>query len=561
MPRYTWLVALLALAAGCAGPQVAKLAVVGDHRELRPRADGAKPSSPGRPSILYLALDGVGRDTLYEPLRAGRLPSFERLLGGKGLAHAYLDGRMLSTLPSSTMAAWMTTLTGVGPATHGVTGNEFFIREEKRFACPAPVSFSSAGPTLAIYTEDYLDELGSAPTAYEQMRKNDPDLLVWVAMHNVYRGADRLLLAKKTVIARAFEGFVEVEARKHLEDKESRRLYADLDGAVIDKLVTDLEDGPVPDVLTVYFSGADLYAHVAEEGPDGARRHYLEEVADPLVGKLVDALEKRHALEKRWVVVGADHGHTGIIHDDAHALATKHGEDPPSVLETLGFRVRPFEEKVSDKEPFSAVLAYGGAMAYVYLADRSKCPEKDNVCDWTAPPRYQEDVLAVAEAFYKNDRDGSVVPAMKGTLDMILVRRPKPWKEIDDPFEVYVGDGKSVPVDAWLKEHPHPTYVDVAPRLRDLAVGVHGERAGDLLLLAHNGDRDRPEDRYYFAAPYHSWHGSPSKRDSELPFIVSHRGEPASAIGPWIEGILADRPYQQKTTDVLVRLRAGSFGK
>lgn len=125
-------------------------------------------------------------------------------------------------------------------------------------------------------------------------------------------------------------------------------------------------------------------------------------------------------------------------------------------------------------------------------------------------------MFVAAEAFHKNNEDGALVPPMRGTLDMILVRRPKPYAEID----------------------------------------LRGERAGDLLLLAHNGDRDKPAERYYFAAPYQSWHGSPSKQDSELPFIVASSTHTSAAIGAWVTHVLGDRPFQQKTTDVLLGLRA-----
>ena len=291
--------------------------------------------------------------------------------------------------------------------------------------------------------------------------------------------------------------------------------------------------------------------------PAGEERTCAPTGARP--GKLTAALEAKKALAGRWVVVGADHGHTEVMHDDAHALATKADEDPPSVLGRIGFRVRPFKREVSEKDPFSAVLAYGGAMAYVYLADRSACPGEKDVCDWKLPPRYEEDVLAAAEAFHKNNDDGSIVPQIRGALDMILVRRPRPYAQVDLPFEVYVGSGKTMAVDAWLKEHPHPTYVSVDARLRDLAVGVRGERAGDVLLLAHNGDRDKPRERYYFAAPYRSWHGSPSKRDSEIPFIVASSSHSAAAIGAYVARVLGERPSQQKTTDVLLGLRGGGL--
>ncbi|MEA2747337.1 MAG: hypothetical protein QOI41_1480, partial [Myxococcales bacterium] len=535
------------------------------QRQLRERAAGTPPSSPDKPPILYLAFDGVNRDLLYDMLRKGKLPHLASLLGGTAgptgsqFPHAHFDEQLLSTLPSSTMAAWATTMSGVGPAVHGIAGNEYFVREQRLFACPAAVSFADSKPTIEIFTDGYMNQLSAAPIAYERMREKDPNALIWVGMHDLYRGADELLLTKRAVLADAFAGVIEVEAKKHLEDKESRRLYAALDEAVIDTVAEHLGKGPVPDVLTVYLSGTDLYAHVANEGPDAARRSYLEEVVDPHLSKLIEALRARDALARRWVVLSADHGHTQIVHDDAHALYTKDEEDPPGVLKKVGFRVRPFTRNVSEKDDFSAVLAYGGAMAYVYLADRSGCPREKTVCDWKQPPRYEEDVLAVAEAFYENNENGTLVAPMRGTLDMILTRRPKPFAEVDAPFEVYVGAGKTMPVDAYLKEHPHPTYVAVDARLRDLGVGPHGERAGDILLLAHNGDRDNPLDRYYFAAPYRSWHGSPSKQDSEIPLIVAHPLHTSATIGAWVRSVLGDRPFQQKVTDVLLGLRAGAL--
>lgn len=553
--------ALLLLSGCAAAPQVAKLVDNGDHLALRDRPASQRPSSPEKPPILYIALDGIGRDILYPLLEQGKMPELAKLLGGRGktFPHAHFDRRMLSTLPSSTMAAWVTTMSGKPPAEHGVTGNEYFVREERKLACPAPVSFSASAPTLEIYTEDYLDKLSAVPTFYERLREKDPDAQMWVAMHEVYRGADKLLLAKKTVLAAAFESAVVGAAKKVTGEKDDADVYAKLDQSVAEKVVDQLKVGPLPDVLTVYFTGADLFAHIAEHGPDDARRSYLVEVLDPVIGELTRALQAHGALERRWVVVGADHGHTGILHDDAHALSTKDDEDPPTILKKAGFRVRPFEREVAKDDPFSAVLAYGGALAYVYLADRSGCERKDAVCDWKKPPRYEEDVLAAAEAFHKNNLDGSLVPQMKGVLDMILVRRPKPFADVDLPFEVYVGNGQTMAVDAWLAKNPHPTYVDVDARLRDLAVGPRGERAGDVLLVAHNGDKEKPEERFYFAAPYHSWHGSPSRRDSEIPFIVANPGKDAKAIGAWVGGVLGDRPYQQKTTDVLLGLREGAL--
>ena len=547
---------IVVITCACISGRAVHLVMSGDDHHLRTRPDGTPASSPGSPPLLVLALDGISRGQLYEMVRAGELPHLAELLGGDHLTHAYFDDTLLSTLPSTTMAAWVTAFTGVTPAEHGVTGNEYFVRETRTFACPSPVSFHDTGPTLAIYADDYMDKLFTSQTVYERMRAKDPDLLIWVAMNQVSRGADDLLLASRKILVDAFGDYLE----SFIDEKKAKRdMFATLDTATITGVIDRLANGPLPDVLTIYLSGADLYAHIANEGPDVARSAYLREVIDPAVGKLVDRLRERQVLDRLWVMVVSDHGHTAVMHDTTHALGTMDG--PPAVLRGAGFRVRHFTQDAAADDPFSAVLAFGGAMGFVYLADRSQCPGEHDACTWTSPPRYTEDVLVAADAFYRANLDGSLVPQMKGTLDMVLARKPKPYAEVDLPFEVYVGDGKTVPIDTYLHDHPHPTYVRFAERMRDLAVGARGERAGDLILIAHNGDRDQREDRFYFAALYNSWHGSPSKADSEIPLIVANHGHRAATIGTWVRAQLGPRPFQQKIADVMFGLRAGALGR
>jgi predicted AlkP superfamily pyrophosphatase or phosphodiesterase len=543
--------------AGCALVGATKLVAQGDVRELRERPQVARAPSPDGAGILLLALDGVDRRLLYDMLHDGELPNLAALLGGNGgrFPHAHFDDTALSVLPSSTMVAWATALTGSPPAEHGIAGNEFFIRETRQLAAPVPVSIQDTSPVIACYTEDYVDRLRVAPSVWERMREHDPDVLVWVAMQHFHPGADRLLLTDRAVIAKAFEAFLEDEAEKHLGQKKSWAIYEKLDKQVIDVVDDHLADDPLPDVLSVYLSGTDSYAHVADEGPDQARRAYLRDVTDPLIGHLADRLAKRHALDDRWVVVTSDHGHSEVLHDDAHALSMEGDHEPPALLAKAGFRVRPFKLDVPPDADFQAVLAYQGAMAYVYVADRSACEQPGQPCDWTRPPRFAEDVLRVAEAFHRNNQDGRLVPALRGTLDLVLARRPRPLGSRTLPFEVYVGGGRLVPIGRYLREHPHPTYVELESRLRDLAVGSHGERAGDVILIAHNGDRTRPEDRYYFASRYRSWHGSPSRKDSEIPLIVAHPRLSSAAIAAAVRARRGAHIRQQDIADILIDLR------
>jgi hypothetical protein len=535
---------------GCVSSHTVNLVAHGGMRPMRERADRTRPSDPGSPPILLIALDGASRGLVYDLLREGEMPELAGLLGGRPFTHAYFSDDLLTIFPSITMASWATALTGHPPAEHGVAGNEYFIRERRVLACPSPISFVDNSPTIETYSDGYLDKLVEERTVYERIHDADPDALVWVSLGQLARGADALLLTKRTALLDAAEAYVADQTTS----SPTRDVYAVLDDGVIDEIVSQLDrGGPVPDLLTVYMPGIDTYAHVANEGPDRARRAYLTEVVDPALGRLAAALRRRGALAGRWVIVTADHGHTEVLHDDHHAIAT---DAPKAVLESVGFRVRPFKRFVADEDPFSAVVAYGGATAYVYLADRSRCAGAKDVCPWDAPPRYREDVLAAAEAFRKANEDGTAAPALRGTLDLILVREPRPWREVDRPFEVYVGGGKTMPVDAYLAAHPHPTYVDLDARLRMLAVGPHGERAGDLLLVPHDGDRDQVADRYYFAAPYRSFHGSASRQDSEIPLIVANDRVTPSAIRPFVDRVLGPHPTIARITDLILALRA-----
>src|SRR5262245_48385314 len=77
--------ALFTAGLGCAAAgNVLQIATAGDSRMLRERPEAAPPSSPSRPALLLLALDGVDRDLLYDLLRRGELPGFAALLSGQG---------------------------------------------------------------------------------------------------------------------------------------------------------------------------------------------------------------------------------------------------------------------------------------------------------------------------------------------------------------------------------------------------------------------------------------------------------------------------------------------
>ncbi len=546
------LIATLIGASACSSfDEIVKLTALGRSHEMRDDDDDDEQEDDGRtrhPGLLIVAIDGMKRDVLYRLLDAQALPGLAKLLGGAtggDLPHAHLDRTLLAPLPSTTLVGWSSIFTGVPPAENGITGNEFFIREERRFAAPIPGSFEDAEPRLATYTDQYADALLEVPTLYERMRAEDPEVVIWVAVSQFHRGADRLLIAKRrAIVGKVYASAIDTVTWRSFGSYEER------DQEILDNVISELadDDADVPDVLTVYVSGTDSYAHVAEEGPDRALERFVTGKLDVAFGRLADTLTERGALADRFVVVVADHGQSPVPEDGSTLLTTA----PRAVLEDAGFRVRPFTLEVEDDDDFQAVLAFQGPIAYVYVANRSTCAAAKTSCDWSQPPRFREDVLPVAEAYFQANRRG----AMRRTLDMILVREPRPFAEDDLPFEVYVGHGRRVALAAYLRAHPHPTYVDVEPRLRELAVGRYGERAGDVLLVARNGDGVGAAGRYYFnSGPQRSIHGSPSRQDAEIPLIVAHAGRSSAELRRLVGASLGARPLAYRVTDLALRLR------
>lgn len=544
--------------------ELPQLLLAGDVVHLHKRDDDAPQNSPDRPRLLIVALDGMNRDLLYEILRAGELPGFAKLLGGQSdgdFPHAYFNDRLTAALPSSTAAAWVTAMTGAPPAEHGVVGNEFFVRETRRFETPIPISLSTRAPVIRAYTEGYWNSLVQVPGVYEQMRERDPDIQIWVTMHQYQAGADKLILSEGTVLADAFEALLAIGAAQLVETAveldDTSALSREVDQKAIEATVGQFKNGTNPDVLTVYIAGTDHTAHVGSNGPDKARRDYLINHLDPLFKYLYEALQEYGFWDNRYVVLTSDHGNIEVKYDDRHALGTDGDDEPAELLRLAGFRPRPFTLEVADNHDFNTVLAYQGAIAYVYVADRSTCHKKGMVCDWSVSPRYQDDVLALAEAIWLNNENGNLVPELKGALDMVLVRKPGPFTKVGTPFEVYVGGGRTMSLTEYLSAHPGHDYIDFEARLRDLTVGRYGERTGNLLLVARNSLTIPLDERYYFGPNYYSWHGSPTEGDSEIPLIVAHPDLDTDTLRKKVENGLGERAAHQRFTNVLLELRYG----
>jgi predicted AlkP superfamily pyrophosphatase or phosphodiesterase len=539
---------VFALTRGIGPGDVAELMSAGGTKLLQEPMRTAR----GGSRVLVFALDGVGTDELLGAIRGGGMPHTAAVLGaelGAGVfATGYSVPGVLTVLPSTTLAAWASVFTGEPPARTGVPGNEFFVREQRRFYAPAPVTVPEATHVLDTYSDDLIGSVLAVPTLYERA-----DVRSYVALSHIHRGADLLVLPDASAMGEIALALVAgaVEGDDGGTDSDE---HGELDSAAVENLLVAMREHGPADLQVVYFPGVDLYTHLARN-PIENQRSYVRSVLDPAVGAVLNAYREAQLLEQTYVVFVSDHGHTPVLEDDRHALEAEGDDEPPAVLEQVGFRMRPLSLDVAADDDFQAAIAYQGAFAYIYLADRSTCELEDTPCDWSRAPRLREDVLPVVRAFADADRTGAYVPALRGTLDLIFAREPRPPGVDALPFEVWDGTAL-VPVEEYLANHPRPDLIDLAARLHGLGAGPYGHRAGDVLLLARSGASRPIEDRFYFSGRYRSWHGSPDAQDSHIPLIVARAGTSGAALRDIVTSVVGDAPTQLDVVALIEALLA-----
>jgi len=466
-------------------------------------------------------MDGATPEQLTEAIRSGKAPRIAALLGGDQgdgrFEHAYAAPHALSILPSSTIADWTAVFTGNVPAWNGVPGDEWFVRETGRFYAPVPVSVTDLTDNTKVMTDDLVGKAVKVPTLYELLGVESN-----VSMLSVHRGATYY----STVAPAALADLLGSLIKGTLSGEDAREsVSATLDRDSTKKLIAVIEEHGVPDLQVVYFPGIDVFTH-ASKNPLASQTRYLSEITDGLVGEVLDEYQRKEALEETYVIFISDHGHIPTLNDKRHELGTDEEGSPFEAIARAHFRVRKASllRPDADKD-YQAVLAYQGFMAYIYLANRSTCPDQGDVCEWKKPPLFKEAVLPVLRSLYRSNRLGRPVAKLKGTIDLIFSRPPSGYDKDALPYEVF--DGHSlVPIRDYLRSHRRPELVDLEQRMQWLSAGPYGNRAGDILLLPKACTNLPIEDRYFFAGITHySWHGSACEGDGHILFILAqHNG-------------------------------------
>jgi hypothetical protein len=326
---------------------------------------------------LIVVLDGVRRDTFAQTYAGGALPGFARIL-----EPALWYDRAEAVIPTVTMSGQSSIFTGSPPARHGIPGNSWFDRAAGR---AWDYTSSGTAPCLYAFTLFGAECRGGllnrhilAPTLYEAAAAAGRSSLV--AFHPVWRGATRVLLPSLV------EGLALLEG--------AGLNYEAFDRKMAERAIEAAASGELPDILTLYFAGADGLAH---SGGIAAQPPYLARVVDPLIGRLADALEARDPVwrDSTLVLVTADHGRTdAVANPEDRTLA----RDLEAAVLRAGF------------SSGQVYLAANGGMAHVYLRSGA---------DWAEPPPAE----ALAAAVREIGADPVLAPA-------VATARPR---EVSDP--------------------------------------------------------------------------------------------------------------------------------
>lgn len=494
------------------------------------------------PRVLVIALDGVGEDRLLAALDAGAMPQLAAFLGarreGTLFENAYLVPSVASVFPSETAVGWAAVYTGTPPAESGVTGNEWFDRDSLATFAPVPLSVGTLEQTLEIWSDSLFSQIIQTPTLFERA-----DRRAHVSLGFVYRGADLLTPPDLNDFGDLLQGALKAVVGGADE------LYEEIDDDAVEGVERGFDRYGVPDLQIAYFPGVDLAAHA---GGAEAQLAYLQEEIDPDLGELLDLYRERGVLEGTTVVIVSDHGHGDTLDDDRHSLSTGGRDEPPALLDSLGYRLRDFSVD-PDSSDANVVMIYDEAVAMLTLANNATCA-LGSPCDWRVAPDLDRDVLPLARSLRAaSDADTTMMGGLSGALDLILVRASDPSGRTSPPFRVLHQD-RVLSVSEYLRRTPRPDLVDLERRLGWLTDGPLGHRAGDILLMTYSGELRPIEERFYFGSPRRSGHGGASPGQSHISLVVARQGTAGTDLRNLVFDSVGDAPTQLDVTPLILDL-------
>ncbi len=446
--------------------------------------------------LVLLDIDALRSDVFIQALHENRLPNIARILGSnrlENIAGLYFDA--ISNAPSVTYCCQASSFTGAHPRQHWIPGNMFFDRFGR---------INEGRPRQ--YQFDFLD----APQVFLQGlagRAINPEVdtiyetaslhgLVSTVAYNMYAHGAQYWLKPGADEWKLFASVTSPDFGEKYDD----RMLADV--------IQHLQSGKRPDILTLYFFGLDHESHL--HGPQ-VQVEYMEKVIDRQVGVFLDAYQDLGLAPGTLYCLFSDHGQIAVLNDDLHALKVGllFDREYGYVFQGLGLDVN---DHWLEDDHCDALLNQCGGMAQVYLKRRDG--------QWSDPPRFQEDVLRLAQAFWDSNQHGKYSKELQDALEMIAVRNVEHDGWYAD-YQAYTPQGLLSIAD-FEAVHPELEMVDAANRLHYMSSPV----TGDILLFSNT------RQGYSFTLlPYKGMHGGLHPEDSTA--ILSYtlpQGEPEQIV-------------------------------
>jgi len=404
------------------------------------------------PRVVLLDIDGVRRDTLETAYRSGKMPNLERLFG-RNLESAMWFDNATAAFPAITMAGQASLFTGVSPARHGIPGNQWFDRRTGRvinyFSSAAmPCVYGVAAFSMAECGAGLANSHLQSRTIYEAATAAGKTSTVVFSQY--WKGATHVVLPSINEAAALIRG--------------TAIDYQRFDELMVAGAVKSLRRDGIPDLLTLYFTGADGIGH--KSGTRG-QAEYLKQRWDKLLETILDEFDK---LDPTWrthtqFILTSDHGRT-----DTKANAADISLEAAIEVALQGS---------------AYVIVENGGVVHLYL--RSKQPG----AGWTAQPSPTE-VEAAAKAL-------STSPSLKPLLETIAARSNGP------------GTGYRL-IDTDPKE---------ASRITAMVGSIDSARSGDILLLLKAGRYMGNQETTG------AQHGSIFQKDLAIPLVIAQGGAAA----------------------------------
>ncbi|RMH74163.1 MAG: hypothetical protein D6675_00455 [Gemmatimonadetes bacterium] len=287
---------------------------------------------------FLIIIDGLPLNTFQQ----AEIPFIRQLIA----AGAQSTTCEVNTLPTVSRGAHATIATGVTPAQHGIYGNRYYDRIQKRVRGFGPAQLRRV--TFAHYAEQQGKRV--AVTGNKGLGLSDGSLEALLpgdeggsgALEILGKGASILRTVKNDPMLRDARRQILSEIQQ--KNTASYTKYIEFDN-VAARLVFDILEHDHPDILAVNFVGADKAIHAY--GPTSPEA--LQTLAN--IDRLIQCMFERVNPHQTFCLITADHGNTAV---------TRHID-----LTTSGTHAGSIE----------AIVTEGRRSARIYLSDRASLPE------------------------------------------------------------------------------------------------------------------------------------------------------------------------------------------